>query len=456
MDKAAVYLRISQDREAEGLGVDRQRDDCAKLLADRGWEGVEFVDNDVSATSRKKRPAWTAMLDGLRSGEIRNVTSWANDRLYRKAKDQLDLLEAVKSAGGVIATVKDGEVDPSTASGRMTMGILANVAEFETARKSERQLAKAKQMAQAGRANGGGPRPFGYESGGVKVNRTEARMIHEATRRVIGGESVYAIARDWNGRGMPTSTGRTWTAKQLGRTLRLPRLAGLRVHHGHTYSAEWPAILDEMTWELLQRHLSPRIRKAGRRASYLLTGVIACGRCDRPMHGHPTGVGKRSYACIGELGGCGAMRIVAEATEAVVAEAVFHAIDSGVVARALSAASADTAAVETLQAISADRAALEELSTDYYVDRAISKPEFTKTRDTLARRIEQAEVSLARSEQSAVLAGMSSGAVARVQWESWETSRRRDLLHALIEHIEIAPSKVYRFDPERISIVWRA
>ncbi|HEY1127306.1 MAG TPA: recombinase family protein, partial [Actinomycetota bacterium] len=63
MDKAAVYLRISQDREAEGLGVDRQRDDCAKLLADRGWEGVEFVDNDVSATSRKKRPAWTAMLD---------------------------------------------------------------------------------------------------------------------------------------------------------------------------------------------------------------------------------------------------------------------------------------------------------------------------------------------------------------------------------------------------------
>jgi len=455
MDKAAMYLRISQDREVEGLGVDRQRDDCAKLLADRGWEGVEFVDNDVSATSRKKRPAWTAMLDGLRSGEIRNVTSWANDRLYRKAKDQLDLLEAVKDAGGVIATVKDGEVDPSTASGRMTMGILANVAEFETARKSERQLAKAKQMAQAGRANGGGPRPFGYESGGVKVNRTEARMIREATRRVIDGESVYAIARDWNGRGMPTSTGRTWTAKQLGRTLRLPRLAGLRVHHGQTYSAEWPAILDETTWELLQRHLSPRMRKPGRRASYLLTGVIACGRCGRPMHGHPTGVGKRSYACIGELGGCGAMRIVAEQTEAVVAEAVFHAIDSGVVARALSAASADTAAVETLEAISADRAALEELSTDYYVERALSKSEFMKARDVLARRIEQAEASLARSEQSAVLAGMSSGAVARAAWEGWGTSPRRELLAALIERITIAPSTVYRFDPERIDLVWK-
>jgi site-specific DNA recombinase len=455
MDKAAVYLRISQDREAEGLGVDRQRDDCAKLLADRGWEGVEFVDNDVSATSRKKRPAWAAMLDGLRSGEIQNVTSWANDRLYRKAKDQLDLLEAVKSARGVIATVKDGEVDPSTASGRMTMGILANVAEFETARKSERQLAKAKQMAQAGRANGGGPRPFGYEAGGVKVNRTEARMIREATRRVIDGESVYAIARDWNGRGIPTSTGRTWTAKQLGRTLRLPRLAGLRVHHGQTYSAEWPAILDETKWELLQRHLSPRKRKAGRRASYLLTGVIACGRCGRPMHGHPTG-GKRSYACIGELGGCGGMRIVAEPTEAVVAEAVFHAIDSGVVARALSVASADTAAVETLEAISADRAALEELSTDYYVDRAISKSEFTRTRDTLARRIEQYEVSLTRSEQSAALAGISSGAVARAAWPTWETSRRRELLKALMESITIAPSTVYRFDPARIGILWRA
>jgi site-specific DNA recombinase len=311
-------------------------------------------------------------------------------------------------------------------------------------------------MAQAGRANGGGPRPFGYESGGVKVNRTEARMICEATRRVIDGESVYAIARNWNGRGIPTSTGKTWTAKQLGRTLRLPRLAGLRVHHGQTYSAEWPAILDETTWELLQRHLSPRMRKAGRRPSYLLTGVIACGRCGRPMHGHPTGVGKRSYACIGELGGCGAMRIVAEQTEAVVAEAVFHAIDSGVVARALSAASADTSAAQTLEAISADRAALEELSTDYYVDRAISKSEFTKARDTLARRIEQAEVSLARSEQSTVLASMSSGAAARAAWIERDQDWRRELLAALIERITIAPSTVYRFDPARIGIVWRA
>jgi site-specific DNA recombinase len=456
MDRTAVYLRISQDREAEGLGVDRQREDCAKLLADRGWDAVEFVDNDVSATSRRKRPAWTAMLDALRSGEVRRVVSWANDRLYRKAKDQLELLEAVKDAGGVIATVKDGEVDPRTASGRMTMGILANVAEFETARKSERQLAKAKQMAQAGRANGGGPRPFGYEAGGVQVNVSEADLIREATRRILDGDSVYGIVRDWNERGIPTSTGKTWSSPQLARTLRLPRLAGLRVHHGQTYPAEWPSILDETTWGLLQRRLSPTTRKTGRRPSYLLTGVIACGRCGRPMHGHPTGVGKRSYACIGELGGCGGMRIIADPTEAVVAEALFDAVDGGVLAKVLAAASADAASAETLEVIAADRASLEELSTDYYVERAISKSEFTKARDALARRIEQVEASLARSEQTAALAGMSSGTAARTAWEGWGTSRRRELVAALIERIEIAPSRVYRFDPERIGIVWRA
>lgn len=455
MERAAVYLRISQDREAEGLGVDRQRKDCEKLLADRGWEAVEFVDNDVSATSRKKRPAWTAMLDALRSGEIRNVVSWANDRLYRKAKDQLELLEAVKDAGGVITTVKDGEVDPRTASGRMTMGILANVAEFETARKSERQLAKARQMAQAGRANGGGPRPFGYEAGGVQVNVGEADLIREATRRILDGDSVYGIVRDWNERRIQTSTGKTWSSPQLARTLRLPRLAGLRVHHGQTYPAEWPSILDETTWGLLQRRLSPTTRKAGRRPSYLLTGVIACGRCRRPMHGHPTG-GKRSYACIGELGGCGGMRIIAEPTEGVIAEALFDAIDGGAVTRALAAASVDATSVQTLEAIAADRGSLEELSTDYYVERALSKSEFTKARDALVRRIEQAEASLARSEQTAGLAGMSSGAVARAAWEDWETSRRRDLLAALIERIEIAPSTVHRFDSGRINVVWKA
>ncbi|HXA10649.1 MAG TPA: recombinase family protein, partial [Mycobacterium sp.] len=48
--RTAVYLRQSLDKTGEGLAVDRQREDCLKLCAERGWTPNEYVDNDTSAT----------------------------------------------------------------------------------------------------------------------------------------------------------------------------------------------------------------------------------------------------------------------------------------------------------------------------------------------------------------------------------------------------------------------
>src|SRR5688572_28920936 len=56
--RAAVYLRQSLDRDGTGLAVARQRDDRLKLCTDRGWEPVEYVDNDTSASSGRVRPAY--------------------------------------------------------------------------------------------------------------------------------------------------------------------------------------------------------------------------------------------------------------------------------------------------------------------------------------------------------------------------------------------------------------
>ena len=58
---AAIYARISADVEGTGLGLTRQLEDCRTLAADRGWPvGDEYVDNDVSAFSGKRRRYITA------------------------------------------------------------------------------------------------------------------------------------------------------------------------------------------------------------------------------------------------------------------------------------------------------------------------------------------------------------------------------------------------------------
>jgi DNA invertase Pin-like site-specific DNA recombinase len=454
---AAVYLRISQDRNGEALGVERQRADCLALAERHGWTvGEVYVDNDRSAFNGKPRPAYTRMLADIREGRVDGVLAWHTDRLHRRFRDLEPFVDAVEAAGIPVATVKAGDLDVATASGRMLARILAAADAHEVERKSERQRAKAREIALAGRTNGGGLRPYGYKAGGMELEETEAELLREAARRVIDGESTYAIAADWRARGIRTGTGAEWSFRLLRRTLRLSRIAGLREYKGELYPAVWPAVLPRRTWDAVQRRLAVR-RPAprGGRGTYLLTGLIECGRCGQPMRGHPNH-GKRSYACLRESGGCGQMRIVAEPTEAVIAEAVFAAIDGGAVERALAVAAADAAGTELVERVTADRAALEELARDHYVEKAITRAEFFAARTELTERIARAEQALSKAEDTAALAGISSAAVARAAWPTWDTPRRRELLAALIEAVTIAPSTVYRFDPERLDIRWRA
>ena len=64
--RVAFYCRISSDPRDTGLGVDRQREECAALATARGWRVLAtHVDNDVSAYSGKRRPGYLALLEAI-------------------------------------------------------------------------------------------------------------------------------------------------------------------------------------------------------------------------------------------------------------------------------------------------------------------------------------------------------------------------------------------------------
>ena len=84
-------MRQSMDRDGTGLAVARQREACAKLCADRGWEPVEYVDNDVSASNGKTRPSYTRMLADIAAGRIGAVVVWDLDRLHRRPIELADV-----------------------------------------------------------------------------------------------------------------------------------------------------------------------------------------------------------------------------------------------------------------------------------------------------------------------------------------------------------------------------
>jgi site-specific DNA recombinase len=83
-----IYARISLDRTGGGLGVERQIEDCTRLAAGRGWTVVDVLsDNDVSAFTGRRRPAYRGLLERMRSGEVEVVVAWHTDRLRRSPRE---------------------------------------------------------------------------------------------------------------------------------------------------------------------------------------------------------------------------------------------------------------------------------------------------------------------------------------------------------------------------------
>ncbi|MGD9621252.1 MAG: recombinase family protein [Mycolicibacterium sp.] len=294
---AACYLRISSDPREKREGVDRQREDCLKLCADRGWTPRVYEDNDISATSGKKRPAYEQMLADVKAGQIQAIVCWRPDRLYRRLRDLLDLMDIVRTHSVPIATVQAGLIDMSTDAGRLIATILGAVAQNEVDVKAARQLRAAEQRAEKGIPKW--TRAFGYiddyDIDGVRQkDPATAPLVEAAYRSILAGESLGSIYKKWNEAGHYGKKGKPWTATTLSLFLRKPRNAGLReykgvivVKDGQRVKGKWVPLVDESIWESAQQVLNAPERKPGRKTvrKHKLTGVLRCGKCGAHMVG---------------------------------------------------------------------------------------------------------------------------------------------------------------------------
>ena len=450
--KTAIYARVSSD-DGSALGVRRQEADCRKLAKSRKLDvSGAFVDNDTSAFARKPRPAFEAMLAAIGAGEITTVLAWANDRLYRRVTDQLRLLEALEAVGGAVETVKDGSVDPTTASGRMTMGLLANISEFESARKSERALRKSEEIAADGKPSGGGLRPFGFEPGGMKVRPDEAKLIRRAVRDILAGRSMRSAAANT-----------PWTPQTLKRIVTGWRIAGWRAHHGEPVApAQWPAIVSRADVERVRSILSGNPRQRGAYRYLLSGGLSTCSLCGTGLVAQPrysrTGALVRGYVCSKDTGGCGRIRVKAEPLEDLVVAEVMEVLNSDTLRKMLAAALEDSEDTEVLTEISADEDGLAELTHARYVKRQIGEAEFVAARRELEARLDANRRRLARSMGSKVLTTMNTANTVGTAYAAMNIDQRRELLGLLIERVEVGPARrgLTTFDPDRVAIVWRA
>ncbi len=471
--RTLVYLRLSQDRTGEELGVTRQRDDARKLAKLRGWTiAAEHVDNDTSASGRKVRPGFEAVLTALDRGEAGAVIAWDMTRLTRNRRDTLRLLEIGERRSAVIAFVRGSDLDLSTPAGRLSADILAGVARHEIDQKSDRQKRAIQQAAESGKRVGG-RRPFGYLADGATLHPVEAPAVEAAYEAVLAGVPLGQVARDVTAAGLHTpqltrsGEPSAWTSQTIGLMLKNPRYAGLRaVSHrvdgrGRPQweivgPAVWPAIVPEETWRAADAILSdPRRRHAAHGAKGLLSGVAECGVCANGTTVHagaaPRG-GNRVYRCAGSLGHFSRQR---DPIDGFVGDVVVERLsrpDARDLLRAKPAA--DTRPLrKELRAL--DRRLTELVES--HMDGTVTKKQLAAGTERARARMAEIEAALADAGRVNILGPLIDADDVRAAWEALDTDRQRAVI-AILMRVIIHPAGRGRrtFDPTTIVIAWRS
>jgi DNA invertase Pin-like site-specific DNA recombinase len=461
MTTVGVYARISDDREGAGLGVTRQEDDCRALADRRDWTVQEvYADNDTSAYRGRHRPAYERLLDDLRARKISGVVAWHPDRLHRSPVELERFIDVIEATGAVVATVQAGDLDLATASGRMVARIVGAVARHESEHKSERQARKHLELAQAGRATGGGARPFGFEADRVTPEPVEALVVAEMAARVAAGEPLRGIVADLNRRNIATTAGNAWSPTTARRLLLSPRIAGLREHRGEAVApAVWPALVDRATWEALRRRLLDPTRATRRAArSYLLKGIARCRLCQARLIARPRSDGARCYVCATgpALAGCGKIRVLAEPLEDLVVAQVLTVLDGPGLAEARRRQAGDRADVDAVAVELADvERRLDDLA-DLFADGGVSRREWLRARRGLETRRDVLAARLAASGPSP-LSVLDAGALDDA-WQRLTFDQRHAIVAAVVEAVDVGPAirGRNRFDPERVAVEWKA
>jgi DNA invertase Pin-like site-specific DNA recombinase len=121
------YARVSSVGQSLDLQLAALNDaDCEKVFAEK-----------QSGTTTGKREELRDALDFVREGDTLVVTRL--DRLARSASDLHSIVSQLSQKGVSFRCLQQSGVDTSTSTGKLLLGMLAAIAEFETDIRKERQ-----------------------------------------------------------------------------------------------------------------------------------------------------------------------------------------------------------------------------------------------------------------------------------------------------------------------------
>lgn len=322
--RALVTARLTVQTEST-TSPERQIKECKSFCELRDWEVVGVaMDLAVSASAVPpwKRPELSRWLDD-RAPDFDVIVFWRLDRFVRRVGDLDQMIKWAESHGSKGLVSATEPFDLTSPTGQATATMIATFAEMEARAAAERVASSRAHLLTSTRWGGSSP-PFGYRTYAkdgaryLEISPETADIVREAARRVIGGESVNAICRDFEERGVPSpadtyqrnKSGKdfVWYPRTLKGILTSPTLLGWKTRSEDVPGKKYKkrvlvhdqdgrpirvaeGVLDQEVFDLLQDALADSASPIGRRSSTPRTpllNVIKCGGCGKNLQLHTT------------------------------------------------------------------------------------------------------------------------------------------------------------------------
>lgn len=208
--RACVYIRVSTAEQATGgYSIEEQERMCKAAIESKGWEYVgTYSDPGVSGRTME-RAGLQRMLTEIKSGNVDAVVIYKLDRLSRKQRDTMTLIEDIFLKMDVALVSLNETLDTSTPWGRAMIGILSSFNQME----SETIQARTKMGREAKVAKGGyagGKPPIGYKAvdGKLVVVPSEAEIVRKVFElRYTQHMAMIPITEELNRLGYRTKKG---------------------------------------------------------------------------------------------------------------------------------------------------------------------------------------------------------------------------------------------------------
>lgn len=455
--QSGVLVRLSDDKLEDASGVGRQEDDCRELAGRLDWDVAEvYVENDTSAFKRKMvrlpdgttalrviRPAFRRMLEDLASGGIDAVIGYDLDRVARDPRDLEDLIDVVETHS-IPTRAVTGSLDLSTDAGVTMARVMVAVANKSSRDTARRVIRKQLEMAQAGKFKGGGKRPFGYEADGITLREAEAQVVRTIATRTLAGDSLSALTRYLDETGFkPSLGGDNWNRRSVHSLLSTPRIAGFRTYRGEVIAkAEWPAIIDEDTWEQVVAVLKSRAGGRTNKLRWWLTGVLRCGLCGNGLSGATNKYGGR-YWCSTLRDGCGRIGTNLPKTELACETMLLTYLSRSDVLSTLRDTVSKSGADKARDEAKADEAQLAELAK-MWAEKELTRDEYRVARTTIVDRLSKWQ-GVIRASLPASVRELTGGDIDTV-WARFGPVERREVAQTVWPNgITVAPHTGSRF-----------